>query len=110
MLIIDLQTEAIQKILQHFNNYIPYDLESKRDEIYYECKNIYFSHFKDTEHFDRLDKNKDGNRYTETEIQFINKYFYYLGIDSNRKLSIEEKINALVQVIGSRKLDENPYK
>ena len=99
ILILDEQYDAITKILQRFNNYKPYQLDEVREEIKNDCRNIYFNLFRETNHLDRLDHYSEGNRYSESEVSFINRYF--TDLVSDKKVSdydyetTEEKIEAI---------------
>lgn len=125
--IFNLQTDAIEKILQRFNGYVPYRLSEVIDEIAEQCKQIYFKHYKDTDNFDSLDKYSKGNRYDETQCQFITRYFDYVmqGLtDDNREefdrktnymfqtkcASIEDKLKALRTLLDSGNIDFHPCK
>ena len=125
--IIYLQMDAIEKILQRFNGYVPYRLSEVIDEIAEQCKQIYFKHYKDTDNFDSLDKYSKGNRYDETQCQFITRYFDYVmqGLtDDNREefdrktnymfqtkcASIEDKLKALRTLLDSGNIDFHPCK
>lgn len=141
-LIYDLQIEAINKILQRFNNFIPYDLKSKitkekkdgsiseitiKEEIYNQCKNIFFENRYEKEHLDKLEKYGEGSFLSENEKSFINSYFYCVvdcfryGGDrrkfdevTNKKFetswTLQEKTEALNQLIYSRNIQYHPQK
>lgn len=141
-LILDLQTEAINTILQRFNDYIPYDLNTEitkekkdgtkeeitiRQEIFNQCKNIFFENKYEKENLDKLEKYGEGSFLSENEKSFINRYFYCV-VDSFRyggdrrkfdevtskkfetSWTLQEKTEALNQLIYSGNIQYHPQK
>ena len=140
-LILDLQTEAINTILQRFNDYIPYDLNTEitkekkdgtkegitiRQEIFNQCKNIFFENRNEEKNLDKLDKYAAGSFLSKNETAFINRYFYYVADNSwyedRRKFDevthwafdsswrMQEKAEALNQLIYSGNIQYHPRK
>ncbi|MBP5157339.1 MAG: hypothetical protein ILP18_05660 [Treponema sp.] len=84
--ILQYQEEAIDRILQRFNDYVPYELDSEikkirsddkisiRKKIANECRIIYFS-WKKKNNLDKLGTYASGSMLDSNEKDFIRRYF-----------------------------------
>lgn len=136
--ILELQTDAISKLLQkHDGSFVPFGLNSKviknagkpdeyettlRQELHNACKSIYFENINETKNLDKLEKYSSGSKFEESEIVFVNRYFGKIndGVAENcrddfdaktgykfadSKVSVEQKIEAIWNLIGSKNID-----
>ena len=81
-LILDMQMDAVTKILQQFNRYVPWELDSEagdgklmKDKLSKMCRHINKECSKGRYPLDILDEYEEGSLLDKNEQAFINKYF-----------------------------------
>ena len=120
------QMKAITTVLQHFNDYIPYELDEELElALHNECTRIYFKYNKKDAPIGFSSTNEQGFVFSKNEADFVNRYFNYVvdGLfDSNRKAfdeasgyfftsnkdTITDKIQSLSMLVGSKALAVYP--
>lgn len=120
------QIQEITTVLQHFNNYIPYELDDELElALNNECTSIYFKYNKKDAPLGFSGTNEHGFVFTKNEADFVNRYFKDVldGLsDANRKTfdksggslfisnkdSVTDKIQSLSMLIGSKALADYP--